>query len=72
MKLLVWFGLAMLALGILALVVPVPRTGGASFAVDGASVSVETQRRETFSPIIGAVMILSGAGLMIAGKAKAA
>jgi hypothetical protein len=71
MKALFWIGLAVLAAGIVALAVPMPRVETDSLEVAGVSVGVETRHRDTISPVIGAVMILSGAGLMIAAKVSA-
>ncbi len=71
MKALFWVGLAVLILGLLSLAVPIPRTGGGSVKVGDVSLGVKTQTDEKVSPIISAVMILGGAGIMIAGKSKA-
>jgi len=59
------------AAGLASLVVPIPRTGGGSIEIGDVSLGVETQHSEKISPILSAVMILGGAGLMIAGKARA-
>jgi hypothetical protein len=56
------------ALGLLSLVVPIPHTERAGFSAGGMSMGIETQSRQTVSPIISAAMILGGVGLMIAGK----
>ncbi len=71
MKPLLWIGLVILVLGLASLVVPIPREGGGSIEVGDVSVGVQTQHNEKISPIISAVMILGGAGMMIAGKAGA-
>ncbi len=71
MKSLLWIGLVVLVLGLASMVVPIPRTGGGSIEVGDVSIGVETQHKEKISPIISAVMILGGAGIMIAGKVRA-
>ena len=70
MKVLFWIGLVVLILGVVSLVVPIPRTERDGFKAGGISIGVETRHSERVSPIVGGVMILAGAGMMIAGKAK--
>jgi hypothetical protein len=69
-KLLFWIGVVFAALGLMSLVVPVPHTEREGFSAGGMSMGVETRRSHTVSPIISAVMILGGAGMMIAGKSR--
>jgi hypothetical protein len=38
--------------------------------VGGVSLGIETSHKEKVSPIVSAVMILAGAGLMVAGQRK--
>lgn len=68
MKALLWVGLVVLVLGVLSLFVPVPHNERAGFEAGGISVGVTTSHRETVSPIVSAVMVLAGAGLIIAGR----
>ena len=68
MKQLFWIGVAFAALGLLSLLVPIAHTERAGFSAGGMSMGVETQSRQTVSPVISAVIILGGVGLMIAGK----
>lgn len=68
MKALFWVGLVVLLLGILSLFVPIPRSERAGFEAGGISVGVTTTQKETVSPIVSGVMILAGAGMMIAGR----
>jgi hypothetical protein len=69
-KALLWVGLVVLVLGVLSLFVPIPRSERAGFEAGGISVGVTTKHKETVSPIVSGVMILAGAGLMIAGRRK--
>jgi len=70
MKALFAVGLVILVLGIASLFVPVPQRERAGIEVGGVGLGIETTHRETVSPIVSAVLILSGAGMMIAGKRK--
>jgi len=70
MKALFWIGLAALILGIVSLVIPIPRQEREGFRIGGVSIGVETQHQEKVSPLVSAVMILGGAGMMIAGKRR--
>lgn len=70
MKPLLWIGIVLLVLGLGSLVVPIPNNERSGVKVGGLSVGVETQRDEKVSPIISAVLILGGAGLLFAGKTK--
>ena len=68
MKALFWIGLVVLILGVVSLVVPIPRNERDGVTIGGVSIGVETKREEKTPPIVSAAMILVGAGLMIAGK----
>ncbi len=70
MKALFWIGLVVLVLGVVSLVVPIPRSERNTVKVGGMSMGVETRSEEKLSPVVSAVMILSGAGMMIAGKVR--
>jgi UDP-N-acetylmuramyl pentapeptide phosphotransferase/UDP-N-acetylglucosamine-1-phosphate transferase len=70
MKALFWIGMVVLILGIVSFVVPIPRNEREGFKAGGISIGVETRHSERVSPIVGGVMILAGAGLMIAGKRR--
>ena len=65
-----WIGLVVLVLGVLSLVVPIPHKEREGLSAGGISMGVETQHSQTVSPIISVVMILGGAGMMIAGKTR--
>jgi hypothetical protein len=68
MKPLFWIGLVLLILGVVSLFVPIPRNQKDGVSVGSVSIGIETRHDEKVSPIVSAVMILGGAGLMIAGK----
>ena len=70
MKILFLFGLALIVLGLLSLVIPIPHNERQGSSAGGVSVGVQTQHSEKLSPIISAVMILAGAGMMVAGKTR--
>jgi hypothetical protein len=70
MKAIFWIGLVVLILGFVSLFVPIPHSEEKGFKAGGISVGVETHHDEKVSPIISAVMILGGAGMMIAQKMK--
>jgi len=70
MKVLFWAGIVVLVLGVLSLVIPIPHSERSGIQAGGISMGVETHYDEKVSPIISAVMILGGAGMMIAGKYK--
>jgi len=70
MKPLFWIGLVVLILGFVSLVVPIPRNQRQGLEAGGMSIGVEVRTEEKVSPILSAVMILGGAGIMISGKGK--
>jgi hypothetical protein len=70
MKAISWIGLALLILGIASLLIPIPQSEREGFRAGGLSIGVETHRQEKLSPIVSAVMILGGIGMMITQKVK--
>ena len=70
MKVLFWTGLVVLILGIVSLIIPIPRNEQDGINVGGVSIGVETRHEEKISPVISAVMILGGLGAMVAGKRR--
>ena len=51
MKALFWIGMVVLILGIVSLVVPIPRNEREGFKAGGMSVGVETRHEEKVSPL---------------------
>jgi len=70
MKTLFFIGLVVLILGIVSLVVPIPRSERSGISVGGMSVGVETRHEEKVHPALSAVMILGGFGAMAAGRRR--
>jgi len=67
-KQLFWIGIVLVVLGLLSLVVPIPHNEHEGISAGGVSVGIQTQHSERVSPIISAVVILGGAGMIVAGK----
>ena len=67
MKALFWFGLLVLALGIASLFVAIPRSEREGIRAGNVDIGVQVKHSERVSPIVSAVLILGGAGMMIAG-----
>jgi hypothetical protein len=70
MKPLFWVGIVLLVLGVASLIIPIPRTQRDGISAGGMSMSVETKHSERVSPVISAVLILAGAGMLIAGRSS--
>ena len=70
MSALFWIGLAVLILGLASLVVPISRVHESGIQAGGISIGIETQGEEKVSPILSGLMILGGAGMMIAPRVK--
>ena len=67
MKILLFAGLLLVALGIASLVVPIPHTETEGIKVGKTNLGVETSHSERVSPIISIVLIAGGIALSIAG-----
>ena len=72
MKMLFGVGVVVLILGIASFFVPFPQRENHGIKVGDTSIGVQTQHSEKISPIISAVLILGGAGMMIAGRGSKA
>jgi len=70
MKPLSWVGLVLLVLGIASLLIPIPQTHRNGVKFGGAEVGVETRTQEKVPPVISAVLIIAGAGMMVAAQMK--
>jgi hypothetical protein len=70
MKALFFIGLVVLILGIVSLVVPIPRSERGGIEVGGVSLGVETRHEEKVHPALSAVMILGGLGAMAVSKGR--
>ena len=70
MKALFWTGVLLLMLGLLSLLIPLPRHEREGFRAGDVSIGIETHHEEPVPPVVSAAMILSGAGLMFAGKRR--
>jgi hypothetical protein len=71
MKALFWIGAVVLVLGLLSLFIAIPQRERHGVNVGGAGISVETKTNEKLPPIASGIMIVAGAGLMIAGRGRA-
>ncbi|MEO5936225.1 MAG: hypothetical protein ABIP81_03340 [Terriglobales bacterium] len=71
MKPLFWVGVVILVLGVLSLFIAIPQRETHGVSGGGVSMSVQTQTSEKIPPIASGIMIIAGAGLMIAGKGRA-
>ena len=70
MKMLLYAGLLLIALGIALLVVPIPHSETEGIKVGDAKIGVETSHSERVSPIVSVVLIAGGIALSIAGARK--
>lgn len=68
MKLLFWSGMVVLILGLLSLVVPIPQTEHGGISAGGMSMEIQTRHSTRLSPLVGGMLILAGAGMMMAGR----
>ena len=68
MKALLLVGVLLMVLGILSFFVPVPRSEHHGVNVGDAHIGVTTQHDEKVPPAVSIVLIVVGAGLMIAGR----
>lgn len=67
MKIILFAGLLVVALGIASLVVPIPHSETHGVKIGDANIGVQTSVSERVSPIISAVLIAGGVALTIAG-----
>jgi len=67
MKILLYAGVLLVALGIASLVVPIPRTETEGIKVGKTNLGIQTSHSERVSPIISVVLIAGGIALGMAG-----
>jgi len=70
LKILFWTGMVVLVLGIASLFVPIPHNQREGVKLGPVSVGVETRSDEKVSPMVSAVLILVGAGMMVVAKTR--
>lgn len=70
MRALLAVGLVVLILGIVSFVVPLPHTEHHGLRAGDLHVGVKTEHDERLSPAISVLLVLVGAGIMIAGRGK--
>jgi hypothetical protein len=68
MKILLYAGLVLIALGIISLVVPVPHSETEGIKIGGTKLGVQTSHSEKVSPVISIVLIAGGIALSTAGS----
>ena len=72
MKALFGVGLVVLVLGLFSFFVPVPHTEHYGVSAGDLHVGVNTEHSERVAPAISVVLLVAGAGMMIAGRGKGA
>ncbi|MFZ0772347.1 MAG: hypothetical protein WCA49_19195 [Candidatus Sulfotelmatobacter sp.] len=68
MKVLMLVGVVVLALGIVSFFVPVPYSEHHGVSLGDAHVGITTHDEERVPPVVSIVLVVVGAGLMIAGR----
>jgi len=68
MKALLLVGVVVLVVGVISFFVPFPHSEHHGVSLGDAHVGVTTHDDERISPIVSVVLIVAGAGLMIAGR----
>jgi hypothetical protein len=70
MKALFGVGLVVLVLGIFSFFVPIPHTEHHGVSAGDLHLGVNTEHSDRVSPAISVVLLVAGAGMMIAGRGK--
>jgi hypothetical protein len=68
MKALLLAGVLLMVLGILSFFVPLPHSEHHGVNLGDAHVGITTEHDEKVAPAISIVLVIAGAGLMIAGR----
>jgi len=63
-------GLVVLILGILSFFVPIPHSEKHGIKAGDVSIGVRTEHNERVSPVASVVMVVVGAGMMIAARGR--
>lgn len=68
MKLFFALGLVVLVLGIASFFIPIPRTEREVVKAGNVDIGVDIRHNEHVSPIVSTILVVAGAGMMIAGS----
>ena len=60
--------LLLLVLGIASFFIPIPRTEREGVKAGDVNIGVDVRHDEHVSPIVSAILVVAGAGMMIAGS----
>ena len=67
-----WLGLTCVVLGLLAFLVPIPHTEKQTFQTGSISMGISRTQQQRLPPAVGAILIVGGLALMIAGSRERA
>ena len=67
MKMLLFVGVLLIALGLASLVVPIPHSENEGIKIGDTNIGLQTSHSERVSPVVSAVLIAGGIALAIAG-----
>ena len=70
MKSLTLLGAALLIIGILAFVVPIPHKEDHGVQIGDAKIAIQTEHSDRLPPVVGAVLVLAGVVALAAGVRK--
>jgi hypothetical protein len=70
MRALFGVGLVVLVLGVLSFFVPVPHSEHHGVSAGDVQLGVTTHHEDRVAPVISVVLVLAGAGMMIAGRGR--
>jgi hypothetical protein len=70
MKTLFGVGLVVVVLGIMSFFVPIPHTEHHGVSAGDLHVGVNTEHSDRMPPAVSIVLVVAGAGMMIAGRGK--
>lgn len=71
MRALLAIGLVVLVIGIVSFIVPFPHATHHEFRAGDAHIGVTTRHDEKVPPAVSVLLVIVGAGVMIAGRGKA-